>query len=408
MRIALLAVLPFAVGSACDRGVGGGYQNAVADSAGIKIVTVRPPLDAGSLRRELQSPPDLDLGVGEGSAELMFAGVIGALRLSGGRIVVGNSLTKELRFFESDGRFVTSVGRDGEGPGEFRRLDYLGTLGADTIFAYDRQLRRISLFRGSGALIESRIVARNPAVVGRVRPFRMVGWQVTGTDDNPPGIYTLPIEYGQLDLPGGEYHRMGEIASREIARVRYSGRTAIVHRPFGRETDLAAGGIHFFVLESTDDRSIRVYGATGALLRVLRLAIQKEPVDAATVEGWVETWLLNLPWNSEPTIARYRQGFQAISSPDSVPVFRSLEVDTSGNVCAERYPLRWDTPLEYWCLSPEGELQRILRVPAGLSRPGPHPDTDPQLEIGTDHVLGVWQDSVGVQHVRMYAIKPER
>lgn len=49
-----------------------------------------------------------------------------------------------VRFFDSSGAFLASVGREGAGPGEFRRLVRAGWIG-DTLWVGDTQLRRATL-----------------------------------------------------------------------------------------------------------------------------------------------------------------------------------------------------------------------------------------------------------------------
>jgi hypothetical protein len=103
-----------------------GFRNStevrVRDSAGVEIVDAPQPFSK-ALPHWISAPePELTLGVVEGPEEYQFAG-IGAVRtLSDGRIVVANESPIALRYYSADGTFLSSVGREGEGPGEFRRL----------------------------------------------------------------------------------------------------------------------------------------------------------------------------------------------------------------------------------------------------------------------------------------------
>lgn len=98
----------------------------------------------------LSEDPTLEIGVVEGEEEYQLHRVGGSVRLDDGRIVVANTGSRELRVFGPDGDFLGSVGRDGEGPGEFRSPSRIRRLAGDTLMVWDDGLFRISLFDAEG------------------------------------------------------------------------------------------------------------------------------------------------------------------------------------------------------------------------------------------------------------------
>lgn len=94
------------------------------------------------------------IGVVDGAQEYQLFRVTGATRLSGGRLVVANSGTSQLRYFGSDGEFLFSVGGYGLGPGEFRDLKGVYEVAADTILAFD-EIGRTSYFDADGQFVRS-------------------------------------------------------------------------------------------------------------------------------------------------------------------------------------------------------------------------------------------------------------
>jgi hypothetical protein len=379
----------------------------VVDSAGIEIVTIRVSDDLQSVRRELDPLPRVDIGVADGPDELILSGVVGAVRLSDGRIVVANGGTSELRIYDANGDFSTLVGRAGEGPGEFRVIGFLGVLQGDTILVYDSRLQRTSLFDDSGTFIGAHRVTNAvlPYMVGVTGSSTLASYQFIGSDDDRLGVYAAPMEIGVIGIEDGNFRSVDTLASSEESRVQYRGRVTRAFRPFGRESDVAAGGALVYVLESSDDRSIRQYDSAGTLKRILRVDVPRRAVDAAAVEAWVQSWIAAFSPGSAEIEEWWRHGFQQTPPPELIPVFRALEVDADGNVCAERYPQRWADATRYWCFSRDGRPVASIQLPAGLLRRGPHPYFDSQLEIGRDYVLGVWQDSLDVQYVRIYTLR---
>jgi hypothetical protein len=373
----------------------------VTDSAGIEIINLRMTGD----NAESHEPTLLlDLGLAEGTEAFVLAGVAGAVQLSDGRLVVANGATSELRFYSERGEFLQQVGHAGEGPGEFRDIAFLDVLPGDTIIVYDARLRRTSLFGSDGSFVASHLLADAslPYVGGTIGARALGAMHFVGEEEEDVGVYTAQTEVGRINVQRGTFEVFDTIPSGEEARVQYQGRVTRAFRPFGLESDIAAGGGKLFVLSSGEDGAIRVYSADGTLQRIIRVAFPQRPADAAAVEAWVESWIASFPAGSQEVEAWWRHGFRETPAPATVPSFRSLIADENGNVCAERYPLTWTGATTYVCFSSDGHFLRSIHLGEGLVRLGPHAYFDPAVEIGADYALGVWQDSLDVQHVRMY------
>jgi hypothetical protein len=107
------------------------------DSASVSIIhySSLPPLEAS--RIALSPEPDLIIGREGGEPEYEFFRIAGVTRLADGSIVVANAGTAQLRFFDSDGRFLKSIGRRGTGPGEFRNMRGLWVIRGDSLVVWD-------------------------------------------------------------------------------------------------------------------------------------------------------------------------------------------------------------------------------------------------------------------------------
>ncbi|MGH7583954.1 MAG: hypothetical protein ACREL5_12080 [Gemmatimonadales bacterium] len=75
-----------------------------------------------------------------------------------GTIAVGQAQDHLIRFFDSAGRSLGTFGRDGAGPGEFRRLDRAGWIG-DTLWVTDDALSRYTLISPDRKLLRNSPVA---------------------------------------------------------------------------------------------------------------------------------------------------------------------------------------------------------------------------------------------------------
>lgn len=129
------------------------------DSAGIPIATAVEPLWGPGDGWTVEPEPLLEIGTVTGASEYLFTDVVAAVRLSNGDIVVAERAASELRGYDAAGNFQWRAGRDGEGPGEFRSLDFVGTTGGDSLVTYDGRLLRAQLFDPRGRLARTYRVA---------------------------------------------------------------------------------------------------------------------------------------------------------------------------------------------------------------------------------------------------------
>ena len=89
------------------------------DSLGIRILESHEREWTEGRRWRVSPEPAVEIGLAEGPEEYQLHRVYSAMRLDDGEILVTNSGSGELRFYDAEGRFVKSAGRHGGGPGEF-------------------------------------------------------------------------------------------------------------------------------------------------------------------------------------------------------------------------------------------------------------------------------------------------
>ena len=109
--------------------------------------------------------PLLEIGVREGDEPYQLHQARGSVLLDDGRIVVANAGSQELRFFDSEGRYLKAVGGDGEGPGEFRFPGRVRRIGEDSLLVWDQRLQRVSFFDAEGGYLGSDRVTPTPEIM---------------------------------------------------------------------------------------------------------------------------------------------------------------------------------------------------------------------------------------------------
>ena len=136
----------------------------VRDSAGVAIVENSAAAEVELDRWQVPDSPLLEIGVSQGAAEYQLANVRSAVRLADGRIVVANAGTHEIRFYYRAGGFIRSVGREGAGPGEFRRITWLRRFAADSLAVFDGNSLRITILSNQGDVVRSLNLGQLPGI----------------------------------------------------------------------------------------------------------------------------------------------------------------------------------------------------------------------------------------------------
>ena len=139
-------------------------------------VPARGPGSPNAARREWTVDPQPSLRIAM-SADVDFATVVGVTRLPTGGVVIASALRNNVQFFDERGRHVKSIGRKGQGPGEFDGVDVLRRVG-DTLVVTDMR-DAIHRFTLDGRYVRSeQVTATNERLHGFfANGDRLVGLQ---------------------------------------------------------------------------------------------------------------------------------------------------------------------------------------------------------------------------------------
>ena len=400
LRFRVVALSVFAAGCAND---GSSGRVAVRDSAGIQIVEnpFRTDGDSGIVR-VAGRPPDLTIGVAEGDTAYEFYGVYGARRLSDGGIAVLNSGTYELRYYDEAGKFIRSVGRPGDGPGEFAGRfgpRFLCPLPADSLAVVDGNGTVVSVFDRSAGY--TRRMPLPTAPDGR----RLSIQTCSGRGSLLASTGIIRVE-PQADIWSDSMQLVwvdaDSMTTTSVGRFRYWDRypvtrvdvPGVANLVFGRTLQVAAGEGEVFVGESAD-YEISVYGRDGKLKRLIRHEVPARPVTDSMKRAHEDA-------SAREATARAAARGSPVSAPDearyakSLPPYTSLRAGRDGSLWVRRNVTvllsdsvrvhRWDV------FAPDGRWRAAIDLPADLDL----------LDSGPDYALGAWRNPEGVEFVHLY------
>jgi hypothetical protein len=330
--------------------------------------------------------------------------------LSDGRIAVADAAENRILVFDTSGNLLRSLGRAGEGPGEFRRLSQVRrTLAGDSLVTFDQRLRRLSVFDPDKGFARSVRVGGTSDESWPEDAWLWHGGQVlvlqlsiTPLDSVPPAAgvrrwpmrarLTLQDSSGQILKTSPPFAGMyTALHERGDARVPFS------NRPFAAVAPdrVYYGSGSTFTLAYVD----AAFSSRGEL----RWPSQRQELTQAEIDSVRDAaWAIALrrPLPRERLAEMFAISFAPQVQPEERPSIGRVFVDRVGQVWVERFqPIRLGSALQdpgdrWTVLSRDGEPIAQLRIPHNS-----------RLEaVRDDRVLLVVRDSLDVQSVALHDI----
>jgi hypothetical protein len=134
---------------------GGHWGGTVETLPGGAVRVTNPSRGLWEDGRPWRLVPALVLGEEDGPAATVFGAISGLEVDAAGRIYVLDRQANELRIFTPDGAHVRSVGRAGDGPGEYRNANGLRWLTPDTLVVVDQRANRYTILDAEGEYVRT-------------------------------------------------------------------------------------------------------------------------------------------------------------------------------------------------------------------------------------------------------------
>ena len=247
-----------------------------------------------------------------------------------GRLYVADDKPAVIKVIGRDGKLIRTIGREGEGPGEFK-VAILATHGSNLI-VHDPQLARTTVFDTSGKYLRSWsssccywtdiAVDRNGVIyipTMRQGPndqsaIRYARWRIDGT-----AIDTVAV-------PGhGEVKTWTITSGGSKNKAMMS--TLVPFAPDTRSGINSAGG---FIYGFTGDYKLVVSPNGKDTTRIFGRSWSPAPLSDERKHAAVEDMIKGMKGNWDETLLR--NAFHESDIPGTVPAFESVDVDRDGNV----------------------------------------------------------------------------
>ena len=361
----------------------------------------------------IEEKPLVSIGQVDGPPDYQLHWAMRAVRLADGTIVINNAGTKQIRFYDSNGKHVRSVGRAGAGPGEYESIPFFRRYGADSLIAWDGRLDRgtVIALNGTygrnvprpdfgGAWIMYLDTFGDGSLLGigtgysggRLPQVEMVEEAVERVALRARQEQSIEVDSALLFRlrPSGAIDTIGGFFSAESYRLS----KIPVSMPFAHRMATATQGelLHYGTSHAFE---IRTYTSKGKLVRITRSNRPNPPLTRDVIDEFIERSTARI--RNPAARQQQRAKYASIEFPKTLPAFSELLVDGEGNLWVSAYH-EFMAPQPRWTvLDKAGKLLGEVAMPPRFT----------VYEIGADYVLGKQVDELDVERIVLHRlIKP--
>ena len=334
----------------------------------------------GSVGWAVDSIPIVDIGDTSLEATPVLLYAADATRLSNGEIVVADAYAPAVRYFAADGHLIRTVGRRGNGPGEFSPVWWMGQCGADSVFVWEPRQQRMRVLDDQGTI---------------VREFH---WPVSPTFQScsRDGVFLLqtpPAEMGPPSAKSPHYRSPIWIASSAGDTIRKLGDLPYAEvRPLGKITQLAVSNSRLLV-GTADSGYVDSYTLSGDSALAIRVGNDGRAPSEANFDRALDSWVAQFPNRADREKSKELLR-SMMSMPDRLPPYSDVLTDPDGNLWIV-LSAPGDSATHIRAVDLSGKVRAEVMLPNDFTL----------FEVGRDYLLGRYEDpDSGAHHVALYRL----
>jgi len=246
-------------------------------------------------------------------------------------IYVLDSDANNIKKFDSSGRFIKTIGREGQGPGEFSNPYYL-TYAKDRLVVWDLTNRRLCAFTPDGKFIKSSNIPYDQGSVRKLRPLPtgeilVEKEQTFRREPDKPQVCTIDLYSRDLEYLRTIYER--SLWRKKYVRTREFG-ISTLYFPYSPDVRWDVSPEGKIIIGFSDRYELEVYGKDGKKLQTFSHAYEPVRVtekDRKKYFDSIEFYRAGVKLKETPEYVSKETQF-----PKNMPAFDNVLIDSEGNV----------------------------------------------------------------------------
>ena len=299
-----------------------------------------------------------DLQVSE--TENYFFGSIEDLAVtSKGRMIALDAEATHLKVLRPDGTLIDTLGRAGRGPGEFQSPTNIAVARGDSVYVFDNQIDRLTVFAPPPSAAFARSLTLTSAVGSamevQVLEDVLIGRFTPGYTRKEGIRRPSPDPWRVLRETGTPEDTLLTERRLKVATSFQGPGPIIAYLPFGRVTRAAPGPDDRLYHGVTDSLQISATSVDGTTENIVSIPADPVPVTEAERDSVLD----GLP-------ARIRGEIEA-ALPETKPAFTDLVVADDGRLWAKRPTAGTTEQARWWRIDPDAKTIQEIRLPAEVT-----------------------------------------
>ena len=368
------------------------------DSAGVRITDTKEPAWASGEAWTIDSVPLLDIGSAEGDEPFLLNGAESALRTPDGGVLFANTGTHEVRFFDAGGRFVRSVGRRGDGPGEFGEYSFMMITPAESeLLVADEMNNRVNVFGYDGTFLRT---VRLEIPTGRARPSLSGAhgsdWVVSsasGRNASKSGVWWRDtVKYLRYRPDGSYLDSIVSVPAGPQWPFSFRGYMTFISVPMTVDHAVLVDSSGLFV-RASDGPEVEHWTVDGKLRSRHRWNGGARRRAADIADRYQEEWLKGADSNFRAMIDAFYRSDPVL--PKYVATHSRIAAGPQGTIWVQHYYTDWETARRWDVLNRSGRWLGTVDMPARHWL----------YYAGNDFALAWHRDSLDVEHVTIHRLR---
>lgn len=322
--------------------------------------------------------PVADLGgIGPDGRSLLLMPT--AVARIGETIAVADLQGFAVRIFDTQGRLLRSVGRQGSGPAEFRGPSILHVCDAESFFVEDVELNRITVLDSKGNVTRE---FRRPLFVHSSTCSRsgVLAMQTYPWGESGPG--EGEVWYAPIRLMNAYGEAIGVIDSVRLGQG----------LPLAAQTTIAASDERLYV-GTADSPYVHSYSLTGEPIRRIETGLPLRATSTAAKEAFVDEMLSGFFRDNPEMLASERRRWLNSPMPRTLPAYRQILAAPNGTLWLD-VTAPGDTTTWLRAFYADGTLLGDAHLPV-IVRP---------VAVDDEYLFVRYDDEAGEPHIALYPV----